>query len=103
MESTSTAAATGGDVARRFISQLGEQEKIDQTFLASEKQLRTNRNGNLYLQIRLSDRTGSLTAMLWNANDAAYGSFNNGDFLRAQGTIQVYNGALQMIVNRIER
>lgn len=88
---------------RRFISQLGEQEKIDQTFLASEKQLRTNRNGNLYLQVRLSDRTGSLTAMLWNATDAAYGSFNNGDFLRAQGTIQNYNGSLQMIVNRLER
>jgi len=90
-------------VERRFISQLGEQEKIDQVFLVSEKQLRTNRNGNLYLQVRLSDRTGSLTGMLWNANDATYKSFNNGDFLRSQGAVQVHNGALQMILNRIER
>jgi len=84
------------------VNQLGE-EKVDQVFLVSEKQLRTNRNGNLYLQVRLSDRTGSLTGMLWNATDAAYASFNNGDFLRAQGTSQVYNGSLQMILNRIER
>jgi 3'-5' exoribonuclease len=90
-------------VERRYISQLGEQEKIDQVFLVSEKQLRTNRNGNLYLQVRLSDRTGSLTGMLWNANDATYKSFNNGDFLRTQGAVQVHNGALQMILNRIER
>jgi 3'-5' exoribonuclease len=90
-------------VERRFISQLGEQEKIDQVFLVSEKQLRTNRNGNLYLQVRLSDRTGSLTGMLWNANDATYKSFNNGDFLRSQGAVQVHNGALQVILNRIER
>ncbi len=90
-------------MSRRFVSQLGEQEKVDQVFLASEKQLRTNRNGDLYLQIRLADRTGSLTAMLWNANDQVYGSFSNGDFLRAQGTVQIYNGNLQMILKRIEQ
>jgi 3'-5' exoribonuclease len=87
---------------RRFITQLCDQEKVDEVFLVSEKQLRSNRNGNLYLQMRLADRTGSVTGMLWNANDHLYGLFNNGDFLRVQGTAQVYNGALQMIVNRIE-
>jgi 3'-5' exoribonuclease len=90
-------------MSRRFITQLADQEKIDQVFLVSEKQLRANRNNNLYLQMRLADRTGSVTGMLWNANDHLYGLFNNGDFLRVQGTAQVYNGALQMIVNRIER
>jgi 3'-5' exoribonuclease len=90
-------------MSRRFITQLADQEKVDQVFLVSEKQLRANRNNNLYLQMRLADRTGSVTGMLWNANDHLYGLFNNGDFLRVQGTAQVYNGALQMIVNRIER
>ncbi len=90
-------------MSRRFISQFGEGETVDQVFLASEKQLRTNRNGNLYIQLRLSDRTGTLNSMLWNANERLYGGFENGDFLRVQGTIQLYNGAIQMIVNRIDR
>jgi 3'-5' exoribonuclease len=90
-------------MARRFISQLGEHESVDEVFLASDKQLRTNRNGNLYLQMRLTDRTGSLTAMMWNANDQVYGCFDNGDFLRIRGTTQFYNGSLQVIVNHIER
>jgi 3'-5' exoribonuclease len=90
-------------MSRRFISQLGERETVDQIFLASEKQLRANRNGNLYLQVRLADRTGSVTAMLWNANDTIYGSFENGDYLRVQGTTQFYNGALQLIVNRVDK
>ena len=90
-------------MARRYISQFGEREAIDQVFLASEKQLRANRNGNLYLQLRLADRSGSLTAMLWNANDQVYGSFENGDYLRVQGTTQFYNGALQMIASHIDR
>mgnify|MGYP005841386865 CR=1 FL=1 len=88
---------------RRFVSQLGEHEAVEEVFLVSEKQLRTNRNGNLYLQMRLSDRTGSLTGMMWNANEQLYSSFNNGDYLRVRGTTQFYNGALQMIVNHIER
>jgi 3'-5' exoribonuclease len=88
---------------RRFINQLGEGESLDQVFLASEKQLRTNRNGNLYLQVRLTDRTGVLTAMLWNAGEKIYESFENGDYVRVQGTTQVYNGALQMIANHFER
>lgn len=87
---------------RRFVSQLGERENIDEIFLASEKQLRTNRNGNLYLQVRLADRTGSMTAMMWNASDNQYGAFNNGDYLRVQGTTQFYNGGLQLILQRFE-
>jgi 3'-5' exoribonuclease len=89
-------------MTRRFINQFGEGEAIDQVFLASEKQLRTNRNGNLYLQVRLADRTGVLTAMLWNAGEKVYESFENGDFIRVAGTTQFYNGALQVIASRIE-
>ena len=90
-------------MSRRFISQLTDHEPVDEVFLASEKQLRTNRNGNLYLQVRLSDRTGSVTGMLWNANEGMYASFDNGDFIRVRGTSQNYNGALQLIVNKIDR
>ena len=52
-------------MSRIYVTQLGERENIDQIFLAQEKQLRSNRNGNLYLQVRLSDKSGSLTAMMW--------------------------------------
>jgi 3'-5' exoribonuclease len=87
---------------RRFINQLGEREAVDEIFLASEKQLRPNRNGNLYLQLRLSDRTGTVNAMMWNANEGIYQAFENGDFVHVQGTAQVYNGNLQIIVNQID-
>jgi 3'-5' exoribonuclease len=87
---------------RRFVNQLGERENIDQVFLVADKQLRANRNGNLYLQLRLTDKTGSLTGMLWNASDSMFDSVQTGNYLRVAGTTQVYNGQLQMIVTRIE-
>jgi 3'-5' exoribonuclease len=87
---------------RRFISELDEREQIDQVFLVADKQLRANRNGNLYLQLRLSDKSGALTAMLWNATDNLYNAVEIGNYVRAHGTTQIYNGAMQMIMTRVE-
>ena len=88
--------------ARRYISQLGERENIDDIFVLTEKQLRPNKNGNLYLLMRLSDRTGTVNAMMWNASDRTGRDFNSGDYVHVEGTTQHYNGNLQIIVNRVE-
>lgn len=90
-------------MARQFVSELGDGDAIDQIFLASEKQLRTNRNGNLYLQLRISDRTGSLTAMLWNAQQKHFDGFENGDFVNLKGTSQIYNGAMQVLAREVTK
>jgi 3'-5' exoribonuclease len=87
---------------RRYVNQLGEREPVDQVFLVADKQLRVNRNGNLFLQLRLSDKTGSLTGMMWNATDQLFNSVSTGHYLRVSGTTQVHNGQLQMIVTRME-
>ncbi len=87
---------------RRYISQWGERENIDDVFVVTEKQLRPNKNGNLYLLMRLSDRTGTVNAMMWNANDRTGRDFDSGDFVRIEGTTQHYNGNLQIIVNHVE-
>ncbi len=90
-------------MTRRFVNELSDGESIDQIFLASEKQLRTNRNGNLYLQLRISDRSGSLTAMLWNAQQRHFDGFENGDFITVRGTAQIYNGAMQVLAKEVEK
>jgi len=90
-------------MSRRFIAQLGENENLDEVFLVAEKQLRANRNGNLYLQVRLTDKTGSMIGMMWNSNDRVYASFERGDYLRVEGATQVYNGNLQVILTHVEK
>jgi len=86
-----------------MVSQLGERESIDQVFLAAEKQLRPNRSGNLYLCLRLSDRSGTITGMMWNASDHVYREFENGEYVHVEGNTQYYNGALQIIISHIQR
>jgi 3'-5' exoribonuclease len=72
-------------------------------YLVTDKQLRANRNGNLYLQLELRDRTGSISARLWNAGEHLFRSFDSGDFLSVKGKVQLFQGALQMILSQIER
>lgn len=88
---------------RRFVSQLTHNESISQVFLASEKQLRPNRNGNLYLQVDLSDRSGSVNTRMWNASENDYKNFENGDYVHVEGATQLFQGNLQLIANSIRR
>lgn len=89
--------------ARRYVSQLGHNEHISQVFLASDKQLRPNRNGNLYLQLQLSDRSGAISARLWNASENDYRAFENGDYVLVDGNTQLFQGNVQFIASAVRR
>jgi len=87
---------------RTTIESLADQQSFDEVFRASGKQLRPNKNGNLYLQVELSDKTGKITARLWNAGEAVYEKFQDGDYVQVQGTAQLFQGAMQIIIKKIE-
>jgi 3'-5' exoribonuclease len=89
-------------MTRRFINELGENETLDQVFRVQSKRLRSNRNGNLYLQMDLADRSGAVNAMLWNANQQLDESFEAGDYMQVNGKTQFFNGAMQIIVSTLE-
>lgn len=90
-------------MSRRYVQQLTDGESIEEVFLVSDKQLRANRNGNLYLQMDLRDRTGAINARMWNAGEALFRSFDVGDFILARGKVQLFQGALQVILSHVER
>ncbi|OHB69672.1 MAG: CMP-binding protein [Planctomycetes bacterium RBG_13_63_9] len=90
-------------MSRCYVSELGHKDSIHEVFLASDKQLRPNRNGNLYLQVELSDRTGSIGARMWNASESVYRSFDNGDYVLVEGTAQLFQGAMQLIATRLTK
>ena len=88
---------------RRLITELPPQAQVDQIFLATHKQLRPNRNGQLYLQVELADKSGMITGRLWNASDDDFNAFEDGDYVRVEGHTQLYSGSLQLIVSSIDR
>lgn len=87
---------------RRFVSQLAHNEQFEQVFLASNKQLRPNRQGNLFLQLDLSDRSGVLPCRQWNATESDYKGFENGDYVYVEGMAQLFQGSMQLIAQSIK-
>src|SRR5712692_9533831 len=90
-------------MGRRFVLQMTDGDAIEEVYLVSDKQLRANRNGNLYLQLELRDRTGCISARMWNASEHLFRTFDTGDFLQIKGKVQLFQGALQMILSHIDR
>jgi 3'-5' exoribonuclease len=88
---------------RRYVQQLADGDGIDEVYLALDKQLRANRNGNLFLQLELRDRTGAISARLWNAGEKLFQSFEAGDFVQVKGKVQLFQGSLQMILTQVSR
>jgi 3'-5' exoribonuclease len=98
-----SAAPPASVFSRRFVQSLADGDAIEEVYLVVDKQLRANRNGNLFLQLELRDRTGAIGARLWNAGEPLFRSFEAGDFVLTKGKVQLFQGALQMILNHLER
>src|SRR3954466_16359835 len=89
-------------MTRRYVNQLANGDSVDEAFLVADKQLRANRQGNLYLHLELRDKTGSVGARLWNASENLARTFEAGDYLHVKGKTQVFQGALQVILSHVE-
>ena len=83
---------------RQFIADLQARDSIDEVYRVADKQIRSNRQGNDYILVQLTDRTGQVSGLRWNAGQAIYETFQKGDFLRIVGATQLHNGVLQIII-----
>src|ERR1700722_17994667 len=87
---------------RRYVNQLSDGESVEEIFLLADKQLRANRNANLYLLAHLRDRTGMINGLMWNMTEAQVAPLNPGAFVKVKGKVQLYQGAMQMILAHIQ-
>ena len=90
-------------MSRQFIEELKDGDTIEEVYLLADKQLRANRNANLYLLTQLRDRTGTVSGLMWNVTEETCADFDAGDFVHVRGKVQVFQGGLQAILTRIDR
>ena len=88
---------------RKFISQLNGGTTIDEIFLVQNKDLRTTKNGSLYIQAQLSDRTGMIDARMWDASAPFFESLGNDTFLKIKGRTEIYQNKIQLIIKQISK
>ena len=84
------------------MKELQDGDTVNEIFLLADKQLRANRNADLYLLATLRDRTGVISGLMWNVSEEAMQHLSAGDMVRVKGKVQLYQGGLQMIVNFVD-
>jgi 3'-5' exoribonuclease len=87
---------------RRYIRQFADGDTFDDIFLVTDKQVKINRQGQPFLQVELRDRSGALMGRLWNAPEGLTRQINHGDFVKAKGKVQLFQGGLQIILSDVQ-
>lgn len=86
---------------KQFINDLNAGDPVDDVFVLSEKALSRKKDGNSFLNITLSDKTGNMKGVVWDNVDQILPLVSSGDFVRVKGNVSEYKGTLQLVVKTL--
>ena len=85
-----------------FISDFQKGQEIDDYYAVAKKTKRSTKNGSYFISLTLSDRTGRVDAVVWNATLTKFGEdYNENQVVRVCGRVDEYDGKVQIVVEKI--
>ena len=88
---------------KQYVKDLDQGDIVQDAFYLSELELRTTKTGQLYMSMKLSDRTGQLPAVKWDASREIYKKLLDASYVRVRGTVDEYREKLQININAIDK
>lgn len=82
-----------------LISDIKNGDLLDQVFLVQKSDVRKTKTGSPYIMSQIGDRTGSIEARLWNANNDQIDIFTSNDILHIKGKVETYQNSFQLIIS----
>lgn len=70
-------------------------------FVLSSLQVRDRRTGGQFLSVTLTDKTGSMPAVMWDDFQESIGPCSEGCYVKVQGQISRYQSKFQMALQRL--
>ena len=86
---------------KRFITDIRAGDRVDDIFVLSEKILSQKRDGNNFLNVTLSDKTGTIKGVVWDNVDQIAAGITSGDFAHVNGSVSDYRGTLQVVIKKM--
>ena len=85
-----------------YVSDLKDGQPVEGLFLVCEKEIRTSARSNAsWLQLELGDRTGCISAKMWDNFAPLAETFDAGDVVRIRGRAKLYNNELELALDQI--
>jgi 3'-5' exoribonuclease len=97
------AATESAPRERSPIATLRSEDQVDGVFACTRKERLTSRAGMPYLNLELSDSTGTITGRAFRDADVLAGRFERGQLVRVRGRVVRFREALQLDVRTIEQ
>jgi 3'-5' exoribonuclease len=92
-----------GFMSKIFVAELKDGESVTSFFMAAQVQLRQRRRGEPFLTLSLTDRTGEISAVMWEGAADAARDLDDGDIVKINGTVGTYHGDRQLTVARLRK
>lgn len=85
-----------------YANELGNHlnQEIYGDYLVSQKELREGTK-DFYLRLKLSDKTGTFSANVWNNAKAVSDKFVEGDIVKVKGVVISYKSQIQLTINKL--
>lgn len=85
-----------------YVADLQDGQAISTLFLVREKEIRTSaRTGSSWLQLELADRTGTISAKMWDNFAAIERTFERDDVVQVRARVKLYNGQKELTLEQV--
>lgn len=88
---------------RTWIKDLKAGNEVEESYAVRTSDVRQGRGGGSYLAATIGDRSGEVTALVWQNVDRLREVFEPGNVVAVVGQVQRYNQQLQVVVRKAER
>ncbi len=86
----------------KYIQNLTEGEDVNEVYLCKAASIREKKNGDEYLDFKISDKTGEMDAKAWDLN-AGVEDIEPGMYIRVSGKVQSYKDMLQLRATGVKK
>ena len=86
-----------------WIKEIQENEEVKGNYLVKGKTISKTRQGNSFLTITLTDRTGSVDGKVWDNADEISSHFKEGDIVNITGLANSYKNKIQIRIYGLKK
>ncbi|MGO9137315.1 MAG: 3'-5' exoribonuclease YhaM family protein [Syntrophales bacterium] len=86
-----------------YIKDIKPGEKVNESFLVTEKNLAFSQKGTPYLNVRLKDKTGEVDGKIWENAIEWDKAFSKGDVIKAQGGAVSFRSTVQLSITGVRK
>jgi len=85
-----------------YIKELHDGDMVSENYFCKQKQTLQTKAGKNYYSLVLQDKTGTLDGKVWELNSGIE-HFDAMDYIRVEGQVVSFQGALQLNIRRVRR